>query len=245
MVYLGSKSRLAKELVPIIQEYIDKSNCNTYIELFVGGANIIDKIKCENKLGFDYNEDLICLLQYAQNDTELSIAPKECSFEHYKEVRKDKECKSFSKEYRALIGYMASYGGRYFDGGYGRDNRGGKSIYKERLNNFKKQTPLLQNIKFECMDYINLDISKYQNCVFYLDPPYINTKKFAKQSIDYEDFYNFCRKLSKNNIVLISEFYMPDDFKCIWEKERKILMKSDRQNGLSKTEKLYIYKGNL
>ena len=44
MVYMGSKNRYAPYIVPILQKTIDKHNVNTYIEPFVGGANIIDKI---------------------------------------------------------------------------------------------------------------------------------------------------------------------------------------------------------
>ena len=39
MNYMGSKNRLSKELVPIIQSYIDNMpNCNGYLEPFVGGV---------------------------------------------------------------------------------------------------------------------------------------------------------------------------------------------------------------
>ena len=44
MKYVGSKNRLAKELAPIIQSYIT-DDTKGYLEPFVGGANIIDKIK--------------------------------------------------------------------------------------------------------------------------------------------------------------------------------------------------------
>ena len=66
MVYQGSKNKLAKFLVPIIQKYIDDNDIKTYIEPMVGGANLIDKIKCDNKIGADINEELIALLKYAQ-----------------------------------------------------------------------------------------------------------------------------------------------------------------------------------
>ena len=46
MKYMGSKNRLSKELAPIIQSYVDKG-CSGYLEPFVGGANMIDKIKCK------------------------------------------------------------------------------------------------------------------------------------------------------------------------------------------------------
>ena len=49
MKYMGSKSRICKYIVPIIQQYIDKNNIKKYWEPFVGGANVIDKIKCAKK----------------------------------------------------------------------------------------------------------------------------------------------------------------------------------------------------
>ena len=50
MKYMGSKSRVAKDIVSIIQKCIDDNNIETYVEPFVGGANIIDKINCKSEL---------------------------------------------------------------------------------------------------------------------------------------------------------------------------------------------------
>ena len=69
MRYVGSKNRLSKELAPIIQSYIN-DNCKGYIEPFVGGANMIDKIKCDNKIGYDINNYLIALLNHAKINTD-------------------------------------------------------------------------------------------------------------------------------------------------------------------------------
>ena len=63
MKYVGSKNRLAKELTPIIQSYIT-DDTKGYLEPFVGGANMIDKISCNNKFGCDIHEELIELLKY-------------------------------------------------------------------------------------------------------------------------------------------------------------------------------------
>lgn len=79
-----------------------------------------------------------------------------------------------------------------------------------------------------------------KNCLLYLDPPYKGTKQYAKNQIDYDEFYDFCRQLSQNNVVLISEYEMPNDFKCIWEKERKVMQKSDRIKAMRSTERLFI-----
>ena len=62
MVFMGSKNRIAKELIPIITA--DLKDNQYYIEPFVGGCNMIDKVKHPLRLGGDINEYLIALLQY-------------------------------------------------------------------------------------------------------------------------------------------------------------------------------------
>ena len=64
MNYFGSKSRQAKYIVPIIQKYIDDNNITVYIEPFVGGANVIDKIVCPFRYGYDINKYVIALFKY-------------------------------------------------------------------------------------------------------------------------------------------------------------------------------------
>lgn len=73
MRYIGSKNRISKELVPVIQSYINE-NTSQYIEPFVGGANVIDKIQHSVKIGYDVNEYLIELLKKFQSD-DLSDIP--------------------------------------------------------------------------------------------------------------------------------------------------------------------------
>lgn len=52
--------------------------------------------------------------------------------------------------------------------------------------------------------------------------------------------------MSKDNIVLVSEYDMPDDFECIWEKELKVLINPDTGKNpdldISRVEKLFICK---
>ena len=45
---MGSKNRIKKYILPIIQKYVDKSE--GYLEPFVGGAN---GIVCDKKIGAD------------------------------------------------------------------------------------------------------------------------------------------------------------------------------------------------
>ena len=62
MKYIGSKNRISKDIAPILQKCIDNNQSQVYIEPFVGGANMIDKIKCNIKIGLDIHRELIALL---------------------------------------------------------------------------------------------------------------------------------------------------------------------------------------
>ena len=63
---MGSKRRISKYIVPIIQEYINE-NTTAYIEPFVGGGNIITKIDCDIRIGSDINLPLIELLKHIRD----------------------------------------------------------------------------------------------------------------------------------------------------------------------------------
>lgn len=63
MIFQGSKAKYAESIVPKLQRIIDENDIKCYIEPFVGGANVIDKIHCEVKIGYDKNAPLIALHQ--------------------------------------------------------------------------------------------------------------------------------------------------------------------------------------
>lgn len=247
MKYMGSKNRLAKELVPIIQKYIDDNNIENYLEPFVGGANIIDKIKCKNKYGSDNNKYLIELLKRVQSKEPLY---EEVTKELYSKARNEfnnNKIESFEDWQIGNIGFLASFNGRFFDGGYAKSGyektKNGKrfrNYYEESKRNILNQSKNLYGIVFKNCDF--RDIKEVSNFVIYCDPPYKNTKKYKNaENFNYFEFWNIIRKWSKQNIVLVSELEAPNDFKCIWEQE---VNRSIKPNDKKKvTEKLFIYKG--
>ena len=243
MRYVGSKNRLSKELKPIIQTYIN-DNCKGYIEPFVGGANMIDKIKCNNKIGYDNNPYLIALLNHVKTSTD--DIPEEITREHYYDVKNNQS--NYDEWYVGLIGFCGSFSAKFW-GGYatnGNNPKYKKTPFNECRNNIIKQSVNLKDIKFECKDYKDLDnLSGY---VIYCDPPYKN-KLGYQSNFNHEEFYEWVRKMSVNNIVLVSEYEMPDDFECIWEKD--ILCQVSRQNKTKsndsnrRIEKLFIHKNGI
>lgn len=53
-----------------------------------------------------------------------------------------------------------------------------------------------------------------ENSLIYCDIPYRNTDGYLNE-FDYEKFYDWCR--NQKELVIISEYSMPDDFICIKE----------------------------
>ncbi len=235
MNYMGSKNRIAKYLKPIIESYITEDTV-AYIEPFVGGANMIDKIDFDNKVGYDNNKYLIALLKQAQTD--VSVFPEIISEHEYQDVRLNKD--RYPDWYVGLVGFCATFGAKWFNG-YGRQSdKTSKS--PSRIASLKGQSPSIKEIEFDTKCYTHLDTSVWSNCVVYCDPPYKGTTKYNKD-FNHEHFYQWVRSIPKSNVVLVSEYSMPDDFECIWEKEHSVSFSSLRDCAKRSVERLYVYKG--
>ena len=240
MKYVGSKNRLAKYIVPILQTIIEGYNPSLYVEPFVGGANIIDKIRCVHigKWGIDNNFYLIQMWVYLIHAN--WNPPETISEEFYIKVRDNKE--EFPPHVVGLVGFCATYGAKWF-GGYARGFKADKitprDIPNEGIRNIKKQISNLQDTLFIHGEYSDF---LFTNAVIYCDPPYKGTS-YYKDKFDHEEFYEWCRKTSENNIVVISEYWMPNDFICMWRKTHKTSLDTDTH--YDRVEKLFIHEKNL
>ena len=235
---MGSKSRIAKYIVPIIQQYIDDNNIKRYIEPFVGGGNVIDKIKCLEKIGSDKNKYLIALLQQVQSGIPLLDAVSKDLYDKARTAYRNGDISEFEDWELGNIGFLASYNGRWFDGGYAKPKNGlrYRDYYQEAKNNILEQADNLKDVKFECCDYKTYNSES--GCVIYVDPPYQGTKQYANATkFDYDEFWQTMREWSKNNIVLISEQNAPGDFECIWEQE---VSRSIKATDKTKSQKSYL-----
>lgn len=199
MKYMGSKSRIAKHLAPIIQAYITEDTVG-YLEPFVGGANMIDKIECKRKIGADVHNYLISTLHALSNGW---IPPKTITEDMYKDIKENKE--NYDDALVGYVGFQMSYGGKWF-GGYRRDKVGKRNYSEEAYNNTIKQIPNLIGTDFLISDFRNLPMDKIKGYVIYCDIPYRNTTKYSTDNFPYEEFYQWCREASEYNTVLISEY---------------------------------------
>ena len=244
MVYMGSKNKISGSIVPIIQKAIEDTGADTYIEPFVGGANIIDKINCEHKYGYDNCDTLIALLDLASKD--FSKVMKSGSRELWdkgKAYRKDGIMPAdMTLAEIGAMEFFASYSNGGFPRGYAK-NTDTRDYYNEAYHNLKKQAPNLKDIVFKCQNYWELE--PVQGAVIYCDPPYQGTKQYGYANapkFDYERFWNWVREISKDNYVLVSEQSAPDDFEIIWTKDVK--RTTNKTNDFKATEHLYKWKEN-
>ena len=244
MRYVGSKNKLSKELAPIIQSYITEET-KGYLEPFVGGANMIDKIKCSNKIGCDIHKQLIALLNYVK-DTSNKL-PSTITEDQYTDVRDNKD--KYDDWYVGLVGFCGTFGAKYF-GGYARsfkvDKITPRDVPSEGIRNLENQRKNLQGIKFINCNFLDLPKEKIKNYAIHCDIPYRGTLKYEVETFPYDEFYKWAKEMAKNNTVLISEYDMPnDDFECIWQKETKCLIDSNKASGdvsQNRIEKLFKVK---
>lgn len=232
MTIQGSKVRYSKFICPILQRCINTNNIATFVDVCVGGSNIIKNIKCAHKIGIDANQYLIALYHEMQQPN--FVFPSFPLREDWDRCKDGDESRDW---YVGLVSIFTSYLARGFGGGYNKQER----QYTGRCNTMKKDLSLIQDIEYICADFSKMQ--EYENCVIYVDPPYIGTKKYdADKSFDYIRFWDCVRETSQKNYVFISEQQAPPDFTSIWslETERQL-----QGNTTPCTENLFVFNNGL
>lgn len=235
MKYMGSKARISKEISQMINNIILDNDIKTYIEPFVGGCNMIEHIRCENKIGSDNNNYLISMWKDLQKGW---IPPSELSKDEYNNIKNNKD--KYPQALVSIAGFCATYNAKWFGGyaGMVKTKIGTyRNYYDEAIRNIQKQVPKIIDVDFKYGDYEQY--TNVKNSLIYCDIPYQGTTQYGtSKDFDYDRFWNWARCMSKDNIVLISEYNAPKDFKCIWEKELTTTL--DKNSRKKDTEKLFI-----
>lgn len=232
MKYMGSKNRIAKHILPIMLKY--RTPEMTWVEPFVGGANMIDKVEGK-RIGADLNEYLIKALRLIRDDP--NTIPDLITEEDYQKAKNELEMDGLT----GFIGFAMSFGGKWF-GGYRRDVAGTKGCIenmktqtRRSKQNAIKQSKNLKGVDFVNSDYRSLDLPP--NSLIYCDPPYEGTTRY-KDDFNHADFWEWCReKSAEGHKVFVSEYNAPDDFECLWSK--KVATTISKQEGKKDVEKLF------
>jgi len=106
----------------------------------------------------------------------------------------------------------------------------------QRLQRLERlqQLEQLQRLEITNKSYNDVEY-KNDNTVLYCDIPYNETKSYQESEFSHEDFYKWA--LAQNVPVFISEYNMPNDFKCISEFIHRSTLSASANNEV--VEKLF------
>ena len=227
MQYLGGKYRLSKKIIPILISNRTSSD-QLYVEPFVGGCNVIDKI-VGNRLANDSHRFLISMWKDLQRGW---IPPDVVTKEQYYQIKQNKDL--YLPSLVGFVGFACSFGGKWF-GGYATNKR------RDNFTGAGKRAVLKQISKMKDVIFSNKSYNELiipSNSIIYCDPPYVNTTKYNKVSdFNTMEFWDWVRKMSKYNEVYVSEYIAPSDFDCVFSS--KININLNKNNSHKRIEKLW------
>jgi DNA adenine methylase len=201
MVYLGSKRRIAKDILPIILK--DRSEDQYYVEPFAGGMNSLCKVPGK-RIANDINFYLIEMWKAFLSGWIPEIISKEL----YDNIRVNKS--SHPPHIVGWAGFGCSYSGKWFGGFVGEmSSTEGKIRYRqeETKRNILAQLEYMQDVVFSSCNYSELNIP--DNSIIYCDPPYRGTTGYNSK-IDHDKFWQWCRDQTyKGHQVFVSEYEAP------------------------------------
>ena len=228
---MGGKSRISKQIAEILNSAIDKNT--PFVSLFCGSCAIESKVQADVKILNDKHPYLIAMWQALQNGW---IPPNVVTKEEYYRVKANMD---ENPALTGFVGFGCSFGGKWW-GGYAKDKRG-DDYCGQAKRGLLKDLVGIQSATFTCLDYHDVEIP--DGAVVYCDPPYVNTTGYTVGQFDTNEFWDYMRQLSKRCDVYISEESAPDDFECIWSKEKVRTLEKNDNVGRVKVEKLFKYKG--
>ena len=240
--YQGGKKKIGKELSKIIKQYeLDNGHENLdYLEPFCGMCGVLMHMNNGERkiIANDLNKDIILMWKAVQKG--WLPENKQLSREEYEDMKLEKKS---SKE-RGFYGVASGFNNEFL-GSY-RPPNNKQNYIKLGINNLENAN--IDKVKFYNGSYEDFNP---KNMLIYCDPPYKNNTYKANVffNFDHEKFWETMRKWSKNNLVIISEYNAPKDFKPIWSKKTNYNFNIKNQhtnNNMSftndKFEKLFIYK---
>ncbi len=228
MRYIGSKRKLGAGILPFINKGLEIFPNGKYIEPFVGGCNMITQVEHHTRIGYDLNKHLIALFRQAQTDPVKIRDARYISRRIFNQVKANMNI--FEDWFVGAIGFFSTYCNKWMSSYYSQTN-----LYNGTMESLLKQD--LKKIHLFHCDYRNIPIGKGN--VIYCDPPYGHCN-FYKMRFKHLEFCEWVRRASRDNIVFVSEYEMPADFQCIWQ---KTITPGINSKSYKRVEKLFVYKG--
>lgn len=229
MRYFGGKARIGKYIVNYLNSI--RKDGQPYIEPFVGGGWVMSLMDGE-RYAYDKHPYLIDMYQALQDGW---IPPTELSKGEYYHI---KENQDENPALTGFVGFGCSFAGKWF-GGYAHSKD--RNYCLNAHNSILKKMKNMQDVTFGCEDYRDLNPT---GALVYCDPPYKGTTQYGKivGEFNSNEFWDYMREWSKDNMVVISEYNAPDDFVEVWRKETKTDIRNRKNEKEDRIEKLFVHK---
>lgn len=168
----------------------------------------------------------------------------------------------------AFVGFAYSHSGVWFRG-YGEadaERRRDKSTaamertWRRLEQNAGGERAVRRQLRLRCADY-RTALDGVRNSIIYMDPPYAGTAGYYMPTcavdgrarkcqtrvlpFDHAAFWGYVRRLSapaRNNLVLVSEYEAPADFRSVWRKQLVCPIHNEHNHESSqRVEQLFVY----
>lgn len=195
---------------------------------------MIDKVPDTfERVGGDVNPHTIAAL-IAIRDIAENL-PEKLSEDEYEKIKG-----TSPRPISSWLRIVASFGAK-FEAGYARRKGSDETTFVlAGKRSAQKQSRYIKNVVFEVASYEKY--TELTECLIYCDPPYEGTTSYKTKVFDHAKFWNWCRKMSDNNLVFISEYNAPGDFMPVWSGEIKTNFSSTRPSAThNAVEKLFVY----
>ncbi|NCB88913.1 MAG: hypothetical protein EOM43_15840 [Gammaproteobacteria bacterium] len=243
MQYQGGKTLIARRLSEAILNHTDART--DYYEPFVGGAGMAAYMGKHFRRAHysDLHGPLILMWQaahagYIMHGDPTHFLPKDITKADYDY---HKSAQPYSPA-TALIGFGSGFGGQYYGSYIETDARDGRTYHHVALRGVAKKLKgslARQTTTFTHAPYN--EITPAPGSVIYCDPPYAGTAGYTTGGFNHDAFWEWCREQARHGChVYVSEYTAPDDFTCIFEREKHVTL-SHATNTSTATERLYTY----
>lgn len=236
VAYHGGKQRIGKtiaehiyEITEDIEDFTPKGYCEPFCGMLGVYQYIPDLFSDHKRMKYkagDINKSTVKMWEKAQ--TGWTPPTKHITKRAFENLKYDGKASAI----KGFVGHIYTYRGVFFDGYFPHK----QSKIKHSAKKVREIADQLEKVKFSAGSY--MQFSNLKGYVIYCDPPYANMNQRYYEGtayknrlvFDHEKFWNWCEKMSEENVIFISEYSAPKikGLEKVWGKKGK------------KEEKLYV-----
>ncbi len=231
---MGGKTRVAPQICAVMRA--NRGGADTYVEPFMGGGSVAALMAPEFKTVHlsDANESLVMLWQEVLGGWK---PPGHITKDQWRALKEDPNPSGL----KALAGFAASFGGKWF-AGYAHSP--GRNYVAGSVRELVKHASGFRHATVRHLDYLDAGQFVGPGTVVYCDPPYEGTTGYgAVGSFNSVQFWNTMREWSLSGAkVFVSEYTAPEDFVPVWRLKVQVSLAKDGNTDVG-TEQLFTYRG--